>query len=246
MTLRIFVGSVSEAADIDREVRALLEASGVSVLAWRDLFRHGEFFLDALMRLETAVDGALLIVTPDDVTNYRGTERKAPRDNILLELGMLLSYFGRRRAGIVHVKTPETAALPSDLNGVTTLIYHSGSPAQNETQLLRWLKGVAEEMEGEHPALPRLYGMLRDTFGSVPNSWRDAIDRYVVGSFTTTLKLVSQGQIVLTPSQYYQAIYEELDAAAAPCEVLAVATLSSTFWSEDREQRAYARKTVKR
>jgi prolyl-tRNA editing enzyme YbaK/EbsC (Cys-tRNA(Pro) deacylase) len=244
MTPRIFVGSASEAEETDREVRALVEASGASVLGWRDLSRPGEYFLDALMRLGTAVDAALLIVTPDDVTTMRGTERNSPRDNIVLELGMLLSHFGRGRTGIVHVKTADVAALPSDLRGITTIVYHPGSPAQNELQLLGWLKGVAEEMESEHPALPRLYGMLRDTFGSVPTSWRDAIDRYVVASFTTALNLVSQGQIVLTPSQYYQAIYEELDEAAAPCEVLAVATLSSTFWSEDREQRTYVRKNA--
>jgi len=262
MTPRIFVGSATEAADIDREVRAILEASGASVVGWRDLFRPGDYILDALIGLGAAVDGALLIVTPDDLTNYRGSERKSPRDNILLELGILLSHFGKRRTGIVHVQSAveavalpsagvvhvnssmDAAALPSDLNGVTTLIYKDGFTAQNEKQLSSWLNDVKEGMDSEHPSLPRLYEMLRSTFTAVPNSWRDAIERYVVGSFTTTLKLVSQGQIVLTPSQYYQAIYDELDAAAAPCEVLAVATLSSSFWSEDREQRTYTRKNA--
>ncbi|HUP60251.1 MAG TPA: TIR domain-containing protein [Thermoanaerobaculia bacterium] len=245
MTPRVFVGSASEAEEIDLEVRSILEASGASVVGWRDLSRPGDFFLDALMGLGAAVDSALLIVTPDDLTSYRGTKRKSPRDNILLELGMLLSHFGKRRTGIVHVKSPtEAAALPSDLSGVTTLIFQSGSTEQNERQLLLWLQGVKEEMESEHPSLPRLYEMLRATFKSVPNSWREAIERYVVGSFMTTLKLASQGQIVLTPGQYYQAIYDELDEAAAPCEVLGVATLSSTFWSEDREQRTYVRKNA--
>lgn len=245
MTPRIFLGSVTEAEHIDNDVRSILTSLGAQVLGWRELFKPGDFFLEALMGLGGAVDGALLVVTPDDLTRYRGTKRKSPRDNILLELGMLLSHFGKRRTGIVHVKSStEAAALPSDLSGVTTLVFQVDKPDQNEQQLSVWLQGVNEELEGEHPSLARLYDMLRTTFKSVPVSWRNAIERYVVGSFMTTLKLASQGEIVLTPGQYYQAMNDELDEAAAPLEILAVATLSSAFWSEDREQRIYLSKNA--
>jgi hypothetical protein len=77
MTPRVFVGSASEAEHIDLEVRTILEAAGASVVGWRDLFRPGDYFLDALMGLGAAVDGALLIVTPDDLTSYRGAVARA-------------------------------------------------------------------------------------------------------------------------------------------------------------------------
>lgn len=112
----IFVGSASEAAEIDREVRFVLESLDSQVIGWREIFKPGDYPLEVLLKLGTTVDGALLIVTPDDLTNFRGGERMSPRDNILLELGMFLAHFGKRRAGILHVKDGDkVAALPSDL-----------------------------------------------------------------------------------------------------------------------------------
>src|SRR5690349_4887875 len=94
---RVFVGSSSEAAEIDRYVRSVLETLHATAVGWQKVFHPGDYALDCLLSLGTAVDAALLIVTPDDLTTFRGSERMSPRDNVLLELGMFLSYFGKRR-----------------------------------------------------------------------------------------------------------------------------------------------------
>ncbi|MFW9845080.1 MAG: TIR domain-containing protein, partial [Candidatus Thorarchaeota archaeon] len=45
-------------------------------------------------------------------------------DNVLLEIGMFLAYFGKRRTGIIRVKDGDrVASLPSDLKGITTLVF---------------------------------------------------------------------------------------------------------------------------
>ena len=236
----VFVGSASEAAEIDRDVRATLESLGTNIIGWREIFRPGDYALEALLNLGATVDGALLIVTPDDLTTYRGGERMSPRDNVLLELGMFLALFGKRRAGILHVKfADKIAALPSDLTGITTLVFDPVNPSRNEQQLSLWLKGVNEEMESQHPALPRVVGSLRETFNSLPATWHDEVDRYIVSSFVSALSLASRGQIVLTPGQYYQAIGDEMQLATSPRQIMGVATLSSQFWHDDREQRRY-------
>jgi len=241
----VFVGSSSEAAEIDREVRFSLESLGATVVGWRQIFRPGDYPLEALLNLGASVDAALLIATPDDLTNYRGGERMSPRDNVLLELGIFLSHFGKRRTGILQAKSGDnSAALPSDLHGVTTLLFDAGNPSSNETQLSLWLDSVRQEMEEEHPALPRVFEMLRSTFRSVPSSWHQEIDRYILSSFVSALKLASRGQIVLSPGQYNQAINDEMDRVVAPCEVIGVATLSSEFWTDDRDQRRYIKKNI--
>ena len=107
-----------------------------------------------------------------------------------------------------------------------------------------WLRGVAEEMEGEHPSLPPVIESLRSVLRSVPSLWHDEIDRYVLSPLVATLNLASQGNIVLSPGQYYQAIIEEIDGAAAPCEIVGVATLSSALWVDDRDQKKYMRKNI--
>ncbi|MBK8256215.1 MAG: nucleotide-binding protein [Polyangiaceae bacterium] len=242
---RVFVGSSSEAAQVDRQVRSVLEALQATAVGWRKVFRPGDYALESLLGLGTTVDAALLIVTPDDLTTFRGTERMSPRDNVLLELGMFLSHFGKRRTGILHVKTDgKVAALPSDLHGITTLVFDEQSPSRAEEQLALWLDGVRQEMAAHHPALNEAIDTLRHTVRTVPRTWRSEIDRYVVNSFVSTLKLAARGQIVLTPGQYYQALYEEMDKAAAPYEVLGVVTLSSALWIRDPDQRTYIDKNV--
>lgn len=242
---KVFVGSSSEAETIDRQVRSVLETFGAAVVGWREVFRPGDYPLEALLRIGASVDAALLIASPDDLTNYRGGERLTPRDNVLLELGMFLSLFGKRRTGILHVRASHGAAsLPSDLHGVTTLLYDPSQSATNETQLRIWLDGVRDEIEHNDPALPHLLDELRTVFRAVPSAWRTEIDRYVLSSFVAALKQASQGQIVLTPGQYYQAIYDEIDQIAAPAEVLGVVTLASPLWTDDRDQLRYVRKNT--
>jgi prolyl-tRNA editing enzyme YbaK/EbsC (Cys-tRNA(Pro) deacylase) len=107
-----------------------------------------------------------------------------------------------------------------------------------------WLVGVSEEMEEEYPALPRVFETLRRTIESVPSSWRQEIDRYVLTRFIATLRLAATGQIELSPGQYYQAIYDEMDRASDPCEISAVATLASAFWTDDRDQCRYITKNI--
>jgi len=241
--VRVFVGSSSEAAAIDRVVRSTLELFGVDVVGWREAFRPGDYAIDVLLELGTSVDGALLVVTPDDLVTHHGDQRLSPRDNVLLELGVFLAHFGKRRAGVVHVRSEEgMAALPSDLRGLTTLELDPGNPGQNELRLSKWLEDVRAEVESQHPALPQVFGALREASRTIPVSWREEVDRYVISSFLTRLKMASQGQIVLSPGQYYQAIFDEIDRAAAPCEVLGVATLSSSFWNDVRDQRRYLAK----
>jgi len=243
--LRVFVGSSSEAAEIDRQVRSSLESLGATVVGWREIFRPGDYPLEALLNLGASVDAALLIATPDDPTDYLGGEGISPRDNVLLELGMFLSHFGKRRTGILHVRSGDrSAVLPSDLDGVTTLLFDTASPGKNEKQLSIWLDNVRREIADESPSLSRVSETLRNTFRSVPSPWHTEIDRYIVSPFVSALKLASRGQIVLSPGQYNQAINEEIDRVAAPCEVIGVVTLSSAFWTDDRDQRRYIKKNI--
>lgn len=69
--------------------------------------------------------------------------------------------------------------------------------------------------------------------------WRNEVESYIISSFLDSLEFASRGQIVLTPGQYYQAIDKEMESVKAPHKIVAVATLSSQFWRDDREQRRY-------
>jgi predicted nucleotide-binding protein len=79
----IFVGSSAEAREIAEAVGENLADDGDIVL-WTEAFRPGENFLGALERHAAHSDFAVLVWTPDDVTESRGQESVSPRDNVVL------------------------------------------------------------------------------------------------------------------------------------------------------------------
>lgn len=120
--VQVFIGSSAEGLKIARTLQAELEAAtGCSVNRWdTDTFAPGSFTLDALLAQANTVDFAILVATGEDTIITRGTQTAAVRDNIILEFGIFLGALGRER---VYLLSVGEAKLPSDLLGLTRLIY---------------------------------------------------------------------------------------------------------------------------
>jgi len=67
-------------------------------------------------------DFALLVLTADDMTVSRGTEKAAARDNVLFELGLFIGSLSRDRTFMIFDRT-NPPALPSDLAGITAATF---------------------------------------------------------------------------------------------------------------------------
>lgn len=72
----------------------------------------------------------MFVFTPDDPTESRGADSLAPRDNVVLEMGMFIGRFaGRERAWMLRPdKMPAgkpPLKVPSDLLGMKALVYHA-------------------------------------------------------------------------------------------------------------------------
>ena len=67
-------------------------------------------------------DFGVLVCTQDDriVNDGRGVDTLAPRDNVILELGMCIGRLGRKRTFFVKPRTRDLK-IPSDLLGITPL-----------------------------------------------------------------------------------------------------------------------------
>jgi prolyl-tRNA editing enzyme YbaK/EbsC (Cys-tRNA(Pro) deacylase) len=244
---RIFVGASSEAEDIDRQVTRIIESLGAEAIGWRDVFRPGDYPLDVLVDLPSSIDGALLIATPDDPTVCRLINLMSPRDNVIFELGIFISRLGKRRTGIVHVvpTNQPPAALPTDLNGLTVIKYFPGKSGTNEYQLEVWLDEVISHVSDKNPYVDELIELLRKQFGTLPFSWREIIQRYVIKDFKSSIDLALKGEIYLSAGEYYHALYSEIDNVTTKNEVLAVGTLSAIIWKGDPEQQDYLEKNLK-
>lgn len=120
--LQVFIGSSMEGLRIARTLQAELEAATDCIVKrWdTDTFAPGSITLDELLTRANSVDFAILVATGEDTVTSRGTQSAAVRDNIILEFGLFLGALGRER---VYLLSVGDAKLPSDLQGLTRLIY---------------------------------------------------------------------------------------------------------------------------
>jgi hypothetical protein len=81
-------------------------------------------------------DFAILVLTPDDVTESRGDSEKSPRDNVLFELGLFMGRLGRERTFIVCDRSTKLR-LPSDLAGISFITYDGRRMADAPTSAVR-------------------------------------------------------------------------------------------------------------
>jgi predicted nucleotide-binding protein len=115
---RIFVGSSKEGLEIARAIQLELEHDAEVVIWSQGVFGLSRGTLESLVEEAGAFDFAILVLTPDDMTTKRGKTANAPRDNVLLELGLFIGRLGRERTYAMYCRDDEID-LPSDLAGVT-------------------------------------------------------------------------------------------------------------------------------
>ncbi len=118
----VFIGSSAEGLAIANAIQVNLDYACEVVIWSQGVFGLGGGTLETLVNKLDTFDFAILVVTPDDMVESREKKQAAPRDNVLLELGMFLGALGRERTFFVHDRTKDIK-LPSDLAGVTPATY---------------------------------------------------------------------------------------------------------------------------
>jgi len=113
----MFIGSSSEGLEIAEAVKSKME-SYLNVTIWneKNVFGLNQSTLDSLLRTVSMYDFALLILTPDDIVEFRHEKVIAPRDNVIFELGLFFGRLGPRHAFIL---CEEDTKILSDFKGIT-------------------------------------------------------------------------------------------------------------------------------
>jgi CRP/FNR family cyclic AMP-dependent transcriptional regulator len=127
----MFVGSSSEHYDVAEAVDAALSSPGLEVATWKGIFAPSSYTLVDLEVEAHGSDFAVLVLGEDDILDHRGDIFFAPRDNVVLELGLLIGACGRERVFLL-VPDGDTVKLPSDLAGITTLRF---TPKSSKSKL---------------------------------------------------------------------------------------------------------------
>ena len=127
----VFIGSSSEGLDVAKAIQANLDFTCETHIWAQGLFGLSESTLDTLVKSVDRFDFAVLVLTPDDLTDSRDSEQPSPRDNVVFELGLFISGLGRERVFMVVDRSADLK-LPSDLAGVKPAWYKP--PERGEMQ----------------------------------------------------------------------------------------------------------------
>ena len=131
---RVFIGSSTEGLQVAELIQLGLEEAAECTLWTQSTFAPGQTTIESIVDVSVQYDFAVLVLTADDMTVKRGVEAAGPRDNVLFELGLFTGALGRARTFMVYSRD-DTLRLPSDLNGVTAVMYGKRSDGNLEAAL---------------------------------------------------------------------------------------------------------------
>jgi hypothetical protein len=126
----VFIGSSSEGKRYAEYLQAALDDDCDATVWDQGVFGLSGSTLHALVATAQQVDFAILILTPDDVRQSRGSDAPCARDNVIFEAGLFVGALGRERTFFVHAKDLELN-LPTDLAGITTCTFRSQRHDEN-------------------------------------------------------------------------------------------------------------------
>ena len=106
-------------------LEAMLRRWGLEPLILDQLPSEGQTIIEKLESNTAKVEFAVVLSTPDDIGYRSGHEDEAAyraRQNVVLELGMLLSKLGRKKVAIL-LNQQENMERPSDIQGLIYIPY---------------------------------------------------------------------------------------------------------------------------
>ncbi len=119
---RLFIASSAESLQIAEAVNVNLDHD-FEITIWKNgTFKLSSSTIDDLVEKSSAVDFALFIFAPDDISSIRNRQHHTVRDNVVFEMGLFVGAIGKSRSFILKPRNVEMH-LPTDLLGVTPADY---------------------------------------------------------------------------------------------------------------------------
>lgn len=134
---KLFIISTKESLNIAKEVKLQLDYEDIDVTIWNEngVFNPGEYTIEALERVVQQSDFGLAILQDDDTTISRNIEQRAPRDNVVFELGLFMGLLTRKRT-FIALPRGKDLKLASDLKGLTCFEYKTTSESKSDVSNL--------------------------------------------------------------------------------------------------------------
>lgn len=143
MRRRVFIGSSSEELSTANKVKSLLEED-FDVVIWDEklwdngpVFKLNNNFLTDLLSSTLKFDFGILLGTPDDKVESRGTEYMQARDNVLFELGLFIGRLGLDKCAFL---VDERVKIPSDFGGLKLSMFNDSNITEKVDEIREHFK----------------------------------------------------------------------------------------------------------
>lgn len=119
---RLFIASSVESLFIAEAVNVNLDHD-FEVTIWKNgTFKLSSSTIEDLVEKSSAVDFALFIFAPDDISTIKSRSEHVVRDNVIFEMGLFVGAIGKSRSFVLKPRDVDMH-LPTDLLGVTPADY---------------------------------------------------------------------------------------------------------------------------
>jgi predicted nucleotide-binding protein len=169
---RLFIASSSQPQSLQvvQILKQLLEESAgppIEVAPWHEDFHPGgKTIIETLEEIAERSDFALMVLGEDDVIRVAGEPHpetasgenlnahrscKAPRDNVIFELGLFSGLMGRERCMVVYDKG-KGLKLPTDIAGIVAALYEQQAAGDLRAALSVAVAKIRRKLGSEVPA----------------------------------------------------------------------------------------------
>jgi Predicted nucleotide-binding protein containing TIR-like domain len=178
----VFIGSSTEGLSIAQAIQVNLDRACEVVLWSQGVFGLSNGTLETLAAKLAAFDFAILVISPDDMITSRDIKQNAPRDNVLIELGMFIGSIGAKRTFFVYDRSVDIK-IPSDLAGITPATFqpHADNNLQASLGAATTLIQNAINSLGKHERASESFVVKQDTTFQIIHDLLDAsIEQYII------------------------------------------------------------------
>jgi hypothetical protein len=202
----IFIGSSVEGLEVAEAIQLNLDHKCQVTIWSQGVFGLSHGTLESLVENLNRYDFAILVLTPDDLNTSREQVKQAPRDNVLLEMGMFIGAIGRLRTFIVYDRTVDLK-LPTDLAGITPATYapHDDGNLQAAvgpvcTQIKQAIKDLGSRSKSE------LTGVIElgESFLIVADLLGNPANQFMIQMFETGAKFIRKERQLIPVSEGYE------------------------------------------
>lgn len=170
--MKIFIGSSTEHVRIAEEIAVIIEKCEHEPILWTDWFEPSDFTFSKIMDLPNVVDGGIFILAPDDKLSSEQGSIYVPRDNVLIEAGVLFGKLGTPRVALCKVSKTKLA---SDWAGITYIKYEPEKKRIFQAEVSQWLNNVQDFITNKNRAISDFLSLKMPDFEKLVSSANEEI-----------------------------------------------------------------------